>query len=85
MKRFVAVICVMFLIIAYVGCGTGQNVNGKYCDTYGFLNEEDRCEEVQYKIITGNFIWGIILVETVIAPLYFFGFSLYEPVSKQEK
>jgi hypothetical protein len=40
---------------------------------------------VQYKTVVGNVIWGIILVETIIAPIYFFGFSLYEPVPGQGK
>ena len=30
--------------------------------------------------IVGNVVWSVLLVETVIAPIYFLGFSLFEPV-----
>lgn len=83
-KLLAALICAVFLFTV-AGCGDGQMVSGKYCDTYGLLNKETKCEGVEYKTIVGNVIWGIILVETVIAPIYFFGFSLYEPVPGQGK
>ena len=86
MKRLIVTfICIIFLVTVSIGCGSGKHIDGKYCDTYGLINKEEKCEEVRYKTIIGNVIWGIILLETVVAPVYFFGFSLYEPVSKQEK
>lgn len=36
--------------------------------------------DVAYRLIIGNIIWSCILVETIIAPIYFIGFSLYEPI-----
>jgi hypothetical protein len=63
-----------------VGCGSSKVLDGNYCDTYGLLNREMKCENVQYKTVVGNVIWGVLLFETIIAPVYFFGFSLYEPV-----
>jgi hypothetical protein len=35
-------------------------------------------------MIIGNIVWSCILVETVIAPIYFLGFSVYEPVGKKD-
>jgi hypothetical protein len=33
-----------------------------------------------YEIIPGNVVWSVILIETIIAPVYFVGFSMFEPV-----
>lgn len=82
-KTITMLICVVFLMIASVGCGSGRMINKKYCDTYGLFNKENRCENVQYRTIFGNVFWGILLAETVVAPVYFFGFSLYEPTVGQ--
>lgn len=73
MKRFIAaLLCVVFLSVVTIGCGDGQSVNGKYCDTYGLLNKESKCKDVQYRTVVGNVVWGILLVETIVAPIYFF-------------
>uniref|UniRef100_A0A6M3LMX0 Lipoprotein n=1 Tax=viral metagenome TaxID=1070528 RepID=A0A6M3LMX0_9ZZZZ len=49
--------------------------------TYGLINKDDDMNpNVKYRLIVGNFIWSIILAETIIAPIYFIGFSIYEPV-----
>jgi hypothetical protein len=80
-KIIVTLVCMISLLVASVGCGEGRAVNGKYCDTYGLLNKEElKCEGVQYKTIVGNVFWGIVFIETIFVPIYFFGFSLYEPV-----
>lgn len=79
MKKIIALICVLFLLSGLVGCATEKNVDGKYCGTYGLFNVENKCEGVPYRTVVGNIFWGIVLVETIVAPIYFFGFSLYEP------
>jgi len=35
-------------------------------------------------MIWGNIIWGVILFVTVIAPIYFFGFSMFEPIGEMK-
>jgi hypothetical protein len=46
MKKVIAMLlCVMFLF-AVTGCADGQMANGKYCDSYGLLNKETKCEGV---------------------------------------
>jgi cation transport ATPase len=35
---------------------------------------------VTYEIIYGNIFWSIVLCETIIIPIYFFGFSLFNPI-----
>ena len=78
MKNIIAVLLVSIFLFA---CGNDMVVNGKKHTTYGFINKEQvKDPAVEYRVIVGNVIWGIIFVETIFAPVYFFGFSLYEPV-----
>jgi hypothetical protein len=75
---------VVILCVILVGCGSNKIIDGIECKTYGLINEgKNRKENIEYKIIIGNFIWGILLIETVIMPVYFFGFSIYEPVGRK--
>ncbi|OGZ97606.1 MAG: hypothetical protein A3I44_02915 [Candidatus Sungbacteria bacterium RIFCSPLOWO2_02_FULL_51_17] len=82
MKRAIASILIVAILgISLVGCGNTKVINGVEYDTYGLLNQNEKQNpNIQYELILGNLIWGVVLVETVIAPVYFFGFSLFEPV-----
>lgn len=42
-------------------------------------------KDIQYEICWGNVIWGIILSETIIVPIYFFGFSMFNPIGELNK
>ena len=76
-KMAIILICIAIL----VGCGNPKIINGKLYDIYGLLNKESKMNpDIEYTLITGNVIWSVILCETIIAPLYFVGFDLYEPV-----
>jgi len=44
-----------------------------------FTAAEDENPDIKYKIIVGNVVWSVLLAETIVAPIYFFGWSLYEP------
>ena len=78
MKRaFILIACVIFLF----GCAEEKTINGTTYDTYGFFNQDSKKNpDIQYEVSLGNVFWGVILVETVIAPIYFFGYDLFEPV-----
>jgi len=82
-KRWVINITViLFLFSTVIGCSESRIFDGKVVETYGLINKSEvKVENVQYKLCVGNFIWGILLVETLIAPIYFFGFDIYEPVA----
>lgn len=69
------------LSLQLVACADTKVINGTEYDTYGILSEDDvKNPTVAYKPCWGNVFWGIVLVETIIAPIYFFGYSLFEPV-----
>ncbi len=82
MKKSIALIVALSVLLA--GCGSPQylgETQKTYYPTYGFFNESSsKSKNVCYELSVGNVIWSIILVETVIFPIYFVGFSLWNPV-----
>jgi hypothetical protein len=84
---FKKIATVLLAITLATGCADNRNLNvpGKgmiEVETYGFLNEVNHVEDcVNYELSMGNVIWSVILSETLVMPVYFVGFSLYEPVS----
>lgn len=81
LKRILSLILVVSYALSLTACADNKRINGVMYETYGFLNKEEvRNPNISYEASIGNVIWGIIFSETLIAPIYFFGFSLYEPV-----
>ena len=81
MKRFTYIIVIIMMIFSLTGCGDSKVFNNIKYETYGLFNkEENKNPKIKYKIITGNIVWAIILSETIVAPIYFVCFDLYEPV-----
>jgi hypothetical protein len=79
-KLFVIVLIVMFASMS-MGCGDTKVIKGTEYDTYGLITKsEKKNPDIEYRVIVGNVVWSVILVETLIAPIYFLCFSLYEPV-----
>ena len=80
--RKVDTIVLVFAMVTLAGCGQNKEIKGKVYGTYGLLNESDmKNPDIQYRLIIGNVIWSCVLVETIILPIYFIGFSLYEPIN----
>lgn len=78
MKKINLLFVVLILLVA---CSDTKTINGVKYDTYGLINQDDKKNKtIQYKVCWGNVVWGVILIETVIAPIYFFGFDMFEPV-----
>lgn len=78
MKRFIAMILIACMLTA---CGQPINYGGKEYPTYGLFNQDTaKSNKMCYEVSVGNVIWGIILIETIVAPVYFVGWSLWNPV-----
>lgn len=72
---------VLFAASLLAGCAQDRFICGKVFTSYGFLNESThRNPHIQYQLVIGNLLWSVVLLETLIAPVYFVGFSLFEPV-----
>jgi len=86
MKKIITVLLMVFFVLTMVGCSSNKVIDGKKYKTYGLINKDDEKDpDIEYELVVGNLVWGCLLVETVVAPVYFFGFDLYEPVGKKEK
>jgi hypothetical protein len=80
-----AVLCAVLMLTLSMGCGDGQVINGEYHDTYGLFNApSNKDPDVCYRAIVGNIVWSVIGIETVILPVYFIGFSMYEPIPDED-
>lgn len=79
MKKTIAAAVAMSLMLS--ACGRPIQHEGKEYPTYGLFNETSkRSDKMCYETSIGNVVWSIILVETIVAPVYFIGFSLFNPV-----
>ena len=87
-KTIVVIVAMIFLLTA---CGSNMVIQGKKVETVGivnmFINDSSvmavKEPGIKYKVIWGNVIWGAVLFGTVIAPIYFWGFSMFEPVGEK--
>ena len=83
MKKILVIgLCVAML----AGCGHPQEltVNGKTKEypTYGLFNQDtSKSENVCYEPSFGNVVWSVIGIENIVMPVYFIGFSIFNPVS----
>ena len=90
MKKFKVLALILATIFMITACGSNKVINGKKYETVGFLSEyinegDGKQPAIKYEVIWGNVILGIVFVETIIAPIYFFGFSCLEPVGELQK
>ncbi len=84
-RRIAAILCAALMLSLSVGCGDGQTINGTYHETYGLFNKaEVKDPDVCYRAVFGNIVWAVILIETVIFPVYFVGWSMYEPIPDED-
>lgn len=75
----------ILITILLIGCADNKVIGGKEYVTYGLFNAnefKDPC--IRYSLSKGNVVWGIVLFETVLVPVYMVGFSLWEPVEMIE-
>lgn len=82
-NRAIAILATALLL---AGCAQPRTVCGIEYGSYGLLNADDKKNpDVEYEVVWGNVVWSIVLMETVIAPIYFGGFSLFQPVGPKSK
>jgi len=80
MKKFTAILLLLVFLVLW-GCASNLVVEGKVYETYGLFNKDEvRNPAMEYRLVWGNAILGALFFETAIAPIYFFGFSIWEPV-----
>lgn len=84
MRKMISLFVAIALAASLSACARPMTICGVTYDSYGLANQDDKKNpEVQYEVVWGNVVWGALLFETVIAPIYFFGFSLFQPIGKK--
>lgn len=79
MKKAIAAVVGMALLLG--ACADSKTINGVTYEPYGLVTQGDKANpNIKYKIVWGNVFWAVVLSETVVAPIYFVGWSIYEPV-----
>jgi hypothetical protein len=85
MKKFTSIF-MLVLMLVFVGCSSSKVIDGKTYKPYGLINEGERKDpNIEYKLCVGNLVWGCLLINSIIVPIYFFGFDIMEPVGEKEK
>lgn len=79
MKKTIVTLLAASLLLS--ACGSPQTFEGKEYPTYGLFNEGSvKSDKVCYALSIGNVVWSILLIEGVIFPVYFIGWSIMNPV-----
>lgn len=75
MKKMIAIMLCVFMM---AGCAKDVRVHGEMAKSYGLFNKERRNPNANYSLSAGSILVAIIFSETVIIPIYVFGWNLYE-------
>lgn len=79
MKKTFAFVAAASMMLA--ACGQPIDYQGKHYPTHGVFNEDAaKSKDMCYEVSVGNVVWSIILIETIVMPIYFIGWSLWNPV-----
>ena len=81
MKRTIAAV-VIGAILA-LGCADSKVIDDKTYHAYGLLTMNQQDPSIRYSKCWGNVFWGVVLVETIVIPIWLFGWGLYEPEEKR--
>jgi hypothetical protein len=77
--RVIIAYCIAAMLLT--ACGQTLTVERKTYPTYGFANSDtSKSKDVCYEASFGNIVLSILLIETVIAPVYFIGWDIMNPV-----
>jgi len=80
MNKTVLCVLAMVIMLSTVSCGRNLQIKEKTYGTYGLVNKTEMCNpDIEYRLIAGNLVLSVILCETVVIPIYFICFSLWEP------
>ena len=83
MKKLIPCLLVIFL---FTSCADSKTIDGKEYRPYGLLNSDlYKNDSIQYHVSGWALFSGIIWIETVVVPVYVFGYNLWEPVGKKSE
>ena len=84
--RHKALLILLVICALLSSCADNKVIDGQEYRPYGLLNEDiHKVDSIQYEASFGSVVCGIIFCETIIVPVYVFGYNLYEPIYKKTK
>lgn len=75
---------ILIISVLFMGCASSMVVNGTNVPPYGLFNQGEKQDSVTYKTSTGSLLWGIVGIESIILPIYCWGFDLYQPIGLKD-
>ena len=88
MKKFCLLLIILVLFL-FTSCAENKTFEIKGQKTeikpYGLLNPEQKNDSIIYQISPGNLLCSVVFSETIVVPIYLFGWQFYEPTSKVNK
>ncbi len=86
MKKLIATVALVAATLALTGCGADpKTIDGITYGTFGLANEKEmRNEKIQYEISGWSIFWSVIFCETIVVPVYFIGWDLYQPIGRRD-
>jgi hypothetical protein len=72
------------MVLSMTGCGQPRDINGVHYPTKGLITMSEKDPNIVYEVSVGNVIWSVLLCETIVFPIYFLGFSMFNPVRLSE-
>jgi hypothetical protein len=52
---------------------------------YGIFDTDKRDGRVHYEVVTGNVVWSLLGIESLVLPFFLVGWYLYEPIAWESK
>ena len=72
---------VLLVGLLFVSCAEDKTIDGVTYRPYGLLNEDtQKNPNINYEVSGWAVFSGIVFSETIIVPIYTFGYNLFEPV-----
>ena len=86
MKKLLLALALTASCLVLTGCGAEEkNIGGTTYGTYGIANaDEMKNPNIRYELSGWSIFWSVLFSETIIVPIYFIGWDLYQPVDKKD-
>ena len=77
-------ILLLLMLIINISCADSKTfkIDGKdvLVEPYGWADLDEKNDKVKYKTNIGNVVLSIVLCQTIVAPVVFTGWYLFEPI-----
>lgn len=82
-------LCIVACVCLLCGCAENKVFTKKdgsqfVAKPYGWMNQDQKVEGVEYEASTATIVLSVVFCETVAVPLLLTGLELYEPVAYNE-